>query len=176
MGRIPYIETEYGALSESQVILEYLEDSHPDRPLLPEAPFARAKCRELIQHLELNVEWVARRLYREAFFGGVVSDETKSDVREKLAAGLGALSRLSSFSPHAYEMAFTAADCAAYFHLDYVRQATVKIYGADMLEERLPSAAGYLAHVAQRPHVRATIAARAKALAVFRSLGVEYAG
>lgn len=176
LGRIPYIETEHGAISESQVILEYLEDSHTKRPLLPAAPFARAKCREVIQHLELNVEWVARRLYREAFFGGVVSDETKKDVREKLAAGLEALSRLSRFSPHAYEPAFTAADCAAYFHLDYVRQATSKIYGADLLEEHLPSAAGYLAHMARRPHVRATIADRAKALEVFQSLGVDYAG
>jgi glutathione S-transferase len=176
LGRIPFIETEHGALSESQVILEYLEDRHPERPLLPTTLFERAKCRELIQHLELNVEWVARRLYRQAFFGGVVSEETRNDVREKLAAGLGALSRLASFSPYICGAAFTAADCAAFFHLDFVRQATLKIYGADMLDERLPDAADYLAFVAERPHVRTTMADRAKALSVFQSLGVDYAG
>ncbi len=36
-------------------------------------PFARAKCRELIQHLELKAEWVARRLYMDSHFGGSVS-------------------------------------------------------------------------------------------------------
>src|SRR5208283_795259 len=56
LGRIPFIETEHGALSKSQVILEYLEDGRPEPPLPPETPFARAKCRERIQHLELNVE------------------------------------------------------------------------------------------------------------------------
>jgi glutathione S-transferase len=86
------------------------------------------------------------------------------------------LSRLASFSPYICGAAFTAADCAAFFHLDFVRQATLKIYGADMLDERLPDAADYLAFVAERPHVRTTMADRAKALSVFQSLGVDYAG
>ncbi|MBU4435780.1 MAG: glutathione S-transferase, partial [Alphaproteobacteria bacterium] len=88
LGRIPYIETDQGCLSESQAALEYLEDAFPDIPLYPADAFARAKCRELIQHIELNSEWVARRLYKEAFFGGVVSEETKSEAYQKLALGL----------------------------------------------------------------------------------------
>jgi glutathione S-transferase len=44
--------------------------------MYPATVFARAKCRELIQHLELNSEWVARRLYKESIFGGSVSEET----------------------------------------------------------------------------------------------------
>jgi glutathione S-transferase len=65
LGKIPFVETEHGSLSESQVILEYLEDRYPESPLYARSTFARAKCRELIQHLELNAEWVARRLYKE---------------------------------------------------------------------------------------------------------------
>lgn len=30
LGKIPFIETEHGCLSESQVILEYLEDAYPE--------------------------------------------------------------------------------------------------------------------------------------------------
>lgn len=63
LGKIPFIETEHGNLSESQVILEYLEETYPEIPLYPADSFDRAKCRELIQHLELNVEAHARRLY-----------------------------------------------------------------------------------------------------------------
>jgi glutathione S-transferase len=176
LGRIPFIETEHGGLSETQAIVEYLEDEFSDRPLYPAAPFARAKCRELMQHLDLNVEWVVRRLYREAFFGGVVSDETKSEVRSKLAAGLKALSRLARFSPYICGADFTAADCAAIFHLAYVRQASLKIYGEDMLAAHLPAAAAYLADMARHPHVQTTMADRAAALAAFQALNSDYAG
>ncbi|PPQ30410.1 glutathione S-transferase [Rhodoblastus sphagnicola] len=176
LGRIPFVETAKGGLSETQAILEYLEDEFRDKPLFPAAPFARAKCRELLQHLELNVEWVVRRLYREAFFGGAVSAETKSDVRAKLAAGLEALARLAGFSPHICGADFTAADCAAIFHLDYVRQASLKIYGEDFLAAHLPGASAYLADMAKRPHVQTTMADRAAALAAFQALKIDYAG
>lgn len=48
MGKIPFIVMEHGGLSESQVILEYLEDSYLAVPLYPASPFERARCRELI--------------------------------------------------------------------------------------------------------------------------------
>jgi glutathione S-transferase len=35
LGKIPYIVTEEGGLSESQVILEYLEDRFPEKALYP---------------------------------------------------------------------------------------------------------------------------------------------
>ncbi len=46
LGKIPFIETEEGPLSESQAILEFLEERYPACPLYPVAPFQRAKCRE----------------------------------------------------------------------------------------------------------------------------------
>lgn len=176
LGRIPFIETAHGALSETQAILEYFEDEFRDRPLFPASAFARAKCRELLQHLELNVEWVVRRLYREAFFGGVVSNETKSEVRDKLTLGLQALSHLARFSPFICGSDFTAADCAAFFHLDFVRQASLKIYGEDFLAAHLPGAAAYLTLLGERPHVRATMADRAAALTAFLAFENGYKG
>jgi glutathione S-transferase len=176
LGKIPYLETEHGGLSETQAILEYLEERYPDLPLLPADPFARAKCRELIQHLELNVEWVVRRLYKEAFFGGVVSDEIKQEVRESLIAGLTAVSRLSTFCPYAFASTFSAADCVAFLHLDFVRQATTTVYGEDLVALNLPAATTYMASIASRPHFKSVLADRAAALAAFQSLGVPYEG
>src|SRR5574343_91862 len=75
LGKIPFIKTPDGYLSESQAILEYLEDAFPDNPLYPADAFQRGKCREFIQHIELNVERIARRLYGEAIFGGKASQE-----------------------------------------------------------------------------------------------------
>lgn len=176
LGRIPFIETENGGLSESQVILEYLEDSFPDRPLYPSNIFERAKCRELIQHLELNSEWVARRLYREAFFGGQVSDETKQEVREKLTIGLGGIARLATYSPYVFGTSFSAADCVAYMHFYMIKMATVTIYGEDMLTKFVPESIRYMELMESRPHVQSTMADRAKALATFISLNVIYYG
>ncbi|MFZ9627064.1 MAG: glutathione S-transferase family protein, partial [Burkholderiaceae bacterium] len=61
LGKIPFIETEQGPLSESQVIIEYLEDLQPEPALLPSDPWQRAKIRELVAYLETHVELTARR-------------------------------------------------------------------------------------------------------------------
>ncbi len=176
MGKIPFIETDEGDLSESQVILEYLEARYPDKPMYPAEVFERAKCRELIAHLELNAEWVARRMYKECFFGGTVSEETKQQVRENLVLGLTAIARLVRFSPYIFGPIFGAADCVAYVHFFMIRQATLKIYGEDMLEQFIPEAAAYMQLMESRPHVQSLMVDRAVALAAFTALDVEYDG
>lgn len=176
MGRIPFLVTEQGGLSESQVILEYLEERFPARPLYPGDVFERARCREVIQHLELNVEWVARRLYKESFFGGEVSNETKTEVRMRLATGLEALAALVRFDPYICGPTFTAADCCAVVHFMMVRHTTVRIYGQDMLLASVPAAADYLQRMAARPSIVKVLADREQALATFAGLKVKYDG
>ena len=60
LGKIPFIQTEHGALCESQVIVDYLEDLKPEPALLPADPWQRAKIRELIAFLETHVELTAQ--------------------------------------------------------------------------------------------------------------------
>ena len=176
LGKIPYIETEHGSLSESQVILDYLEERYPEQPLYPTSVFARAKCRELIQNLELNSEWVARRLYKESFFGGRVSEETKHEVKEKLAIGLKAVAQLAQFSPYIFDSTFTAADCVAYVHFIMIEQTTMKIYGENMLQQFLPNSAAYLHFLDSRPHIQRVMADRDAALTAFLNLNLKYDG
>ena len=176
MGKIPFVETEHGGLSESQVILEYVEERYPEHPLYPSDLFERAKCRELIQHLELNCEWVARRLYKESFFGGSVSDETKQDARERLSIGLAAVARLSSFSPYIFGSTFTAADCIAYVHFLMIKLTTEKIYGKNMLDEHFPELPTYLALMDSRPHIQRMLLEREAALIAFAATNVKYDG
>ncbi len=167
LGKIPFIETELGCLSESQVILEYLEEAYPDKPLYPANSFERAKCRELIQHLELNIELHARRLYREAFFGGTVSDETKSEVKELLEKGLKGLARLAKFSPYIAGDTYTAADCVAWVHFAIVSATSQKIYGMDMLADFIPDYASYMQFIETRPAVQKVAAEKAAAVEAF---------
>jgi glutathione S-transferase len=130
----------------------------------------------VIQHLELNCEWVGRRMYKECFFGGSVSAETKIEARERLAIGLDAVARLSSFSPYILGSSFTAADCAAYVHFLMITLATRKIYGRDMLEHHIPKAAAFMRLMEARPHVQAIASGREAALAAFIALNVKYDG
>ena len=176
LGKIPFIETEHGGLSESQVILEYLEDQFPGTPMYPADPFQRAKCRELIQHLELNSEWVARRLYKESFFGGSVSEEVKLDVKERLAIGLEAVARLASFSPFIFGTSLTAADCIAYVHFLMIKQSTLTIYGEDMLDRYFPKLNDYMRLMDARPHIQRVMRDRDSALKEFAALNVAYDG
>ena len=176
LGKIPFIETDDGPLSESQAILEYLEERYPDKPMYPTNLYARAKCRELIQHLELNAEWVARRLYKESFFGGRVSEETKHEASERLTSGLEAVARLSQFSPYIFGPSFSAADCAAYVHFVMIKQTSLKIYGRCMLERFLPRAVPYMQLMDSHPHIRTMMADRDAAIAAFVKLDVKYEG
>lgn len=166
-GKIPFIETQHGYLSESQVILEYLEDQYPQNALYPSDVFEKAKCRELIQHLEVNFELHVRRLYKAVFFEGTVSEETKAEVKERLDVGLKGLSRLAKFSPYINGDTFSAADCVAWLHFSMISLATQKIYGADMVAQTFPQIASYMQLIESRPSAQKVAADRAVAMAKF---------
>ncbi len=160
LGKVPYLKTERGSLCESSVIMEYLEDAHPEHPLLPAEPFARAKVRELNTFLELHLELEARKLYPQAFFGGQVSDGVKQKVGEQLEKNVAAFAKLARFDAFIAGDTFTLADCAAIVHLPLVASATKIVLGRDVLAD-LP-VRDYLKRMGERPHVQ-TIHADRKA-------------
>jgi glutathione S-transferase len=176
MGKVPFMEVDGTGgtrLIESEVILEYLEDAYPQKPLLPKDPLARAKVRELVTVIELHLELVARRLYAAAFFGGTSSDSTKQSVEKDLAKGVRTLKALAKFSPFIAGAEFTLADCAAAVHLPVITLATKLTYGRDFLEE-LPQMKAYLKMLGERPAIakvnadRRTASEAAKAAAQAR--------
>jgi glutathione S-transferase len=133
LGKVPFIVTAQGPLCESQVIVEYLEEAFPERPLMPRDPFQRAKLREIVSFIELHLELVARRLYAQAFFGGTVAPEVIDSVRKELTRNIAAFTRLAKFAPYVGGAEFSVADCAAMVHLPLVSMATRQIYGEDLL-------------------------------------------
>ena len=150
MGKVPILEVDGTSISESEVICEYLEDAFPQKPLLPKDPVARARVRELVTHVELHMELVARRLYGAVFFGGKASDETREQVQKDLAKGVRTLQRLAKFDPFIAGKDLTLADCAAFVHLPIVSLATKLAYGADALEG-IAQLKPYLRMLGERP-------------------------
>lgn len=152
LGKVPILELGDGRrLAESEVILEYLEDAYPQKPLLPKDPYERAKVRELVAFIELHLELVARRLYPSLFFGaGPASEETKKSVETGLLKGVRALKSLVKFSPYIAGSELTLADCAAFVSLPLVTLVSKQAFGRDFLED-IPQMKPYLQMLAARP-------------------------
>jgi glutathione S-transferase len=167
LGKIPFIKTKDGYLSESQAILEYLEEAFPEHPLYPADAYERAKVREFIQHIELNVELIARRIYAEAIFGGKATQETKDEVKAKLEVGLKGLAKLLKLSPYALGEQFGIADVLAWPHLQLIGFATEKLYGENLVTTNIPGIEAYIQLIESRPHAQTVSAARTAALVKF---------
>jgi glutathione S-transferase len=135
LGKVPFLKTAQGTLSESQVQLEYLEAIAPQHALLPADAFAAAKVRELCQYLDTHLELVVRRLYPQAFFGQTVSPNLIEATQKELGRNVAAFARLARFSPFVAGDQFTLADCCAIVHLPLLSLATKAIYGTDMLAD-----------------------------------------
>ena len=132
MGKVPFLETPHGCISESMACAEYIEQQYPTHPLLPADPFEAGKVRELIIYIELHIELVVRELYGQAFFGGQASDATKERVRKQLVKNIAAFAKLAKFSPFLAGSTFTLADCAAVFHLPIAVSACKLVLGEDL--------------------------------------------
>ena len=152
LGKIPYFEMGDQVICESQIMVEYLEDAYPQKPLMPADPVERAEVRQLIIFMELHLELVARELYAEAFFGGKVTDETKQRVEKILKRNTAAFGKLAKFSPFVAGSTFTLADCVALAHLPLVGQATKAIYGTDFLADY--PVRDYVKKLGERPTVQ----------------------
>jgi glutathione S-transferase len=86
MGKIPYVDINGHALSESTVILEWLEDAYPTAALLPPTPNGRASARELMTMLDLYLMPAVGPLYRHLLFGAALDEAAKASARRPSSA------------------------------------------------------------------------------------------
>ncbi len=149
MGKVPCLETDDGFLSETSVILEYLEDKYPEPAFMPADPFERAKVRELMKEIELYIELPARTCFAEAFFGGSVSDEVKEKAKADLAKGIACLKRNAKFSPYVAGDTLTYADMLFMYSMNLAGACAKRVLGMD-LNADLPEARALAATLGER--------------------------
>jgi glutathione S-transferase len=133
LGKVPFIQTEHGSLCESQVIIEYLAAMYPERDIFSRDPWEAAKERELITFVDVHLELTARNLYKQAFFGGTITDATKGRTEKLLIHHIRGFRRLAKFTPYLRGERFSIADVAGFASLPLVGMATQAIYGRDFL-------------------------------------------
>jgi glutathione S-transferase len=160
LGKVPFLKTPQGSLCESQVMVDWIEAAHPQPALVPADPFAAAKVRELITFVDLHLELVARELYAQSFFGGTVSEDTRTRVRRQLERNIAGFKRLAKFSPYLAGDTFTMADCAGWVSLPLVGLSTKAVLGEDLLAAQGIDWKGYAKMVGERPSAQKIAADR----------------
>jgi glutathione S-transferase len=110
MGKVPCVETEHGFLTETEVIIDYLDELGQGPSFYPDDPYSKAKVRELIRYLELYIELPARRLYGDVFFGRPADDALKAEVKAALEKGFKSLAKLTVCNPYLAGAAMSYAD------------------------------------------------------------------
>ena len=163
MGKIPCLEVKEGALTETNVIFDFLEDLSPEVPLYPEDAYARAKVRELSKSIELYLELVTRQLLGAVFFGEPADEQLNEKVGAELDKGVAALNRLLIFGPFAAGEAMSYADFMLYYSVTLGNMATQKALGRDLCDE-LPGLAAWLTMMDGNPLVQKVNADRDAAL------------
>jgi glutathione S-transferase len=149
IGKIPVLETAAGCITETNVILDYLEDVYPQPNLFPTDPFERAKVRQMIKMSEMYLEFPAHKQVN-ALFGATISDEQRTVTQAAMKQGLAAFQRLAKFSPWICGSTFTAADIFVFHALSVVIGIGGKLYDWDVMSET-PGLKAWYDQVGQRP-------------------------
>lgn len=138
IGKVPALTTENGVhLSESSVLVDYLEDAYPEHPLYPASPEARAQVRRLMKMSELYLELPARRLLPAVLGKMTADDATKREVKSTLRKSLKALSDLAKFSPYAAGDTLTLADIYLRYSLTMAKWVCTSQFNWNVLEDVL---------------------------------------
>jgi glutathione S-transferase len=165
-GKVPFLETPQGFLNETDVILEYLEDTQQGKPLLPADPYARAVTRALMKEIELYIEWPARSCFAEVFFGGKLPEAIKAKAREDLQGGFATLQRHGKFAPYVAGDTFSLADIVFLYSVDLGAAVAKALWGLDLLG-KMPAAQALLQRLGENPNVRDIAAKRDAAMPAF---------
>lgn len=153
MGKMPSIGVDGQYLSESLAIATYLDRVQPEPALLPSDPFAASKVVELICHIKLDVELVARRCLPAAFFGGEASEEVQETTQADLVKGMAALDRIFVGEPYAAGADLTLADFYTFYSFGLASGIAQKMFDIDLLDGH-PRIQAVMAKMAEHPSVQ----------------------
>ena len=158
-GQVPVLtEADGTVLTDSQAIVEFLEDCHPEPTLLGRDPLDRAECRRLVAwfdgkfHQEVT-DFLLREKLLKRFMG---MGEPRSDLiragRDNIGYHMDYISYLVERRNYIAGEAFSLADIAAAAHLSCLD------YLGDVPWDQHSGAKEWYARVKSRPSFRAILA------------------
>ena len=157
LGKIPFLATPEGCLSETVPMLEYLEDCGAGTPLYPAEPMPRARVRQTLNILQLYLDAPMRRLYAGTVMGSQHTPGAVDAVGAQLTVTIDALRRLFVWGPYLLGNTLSAADLLALSCIDVGDRVTRQVYGWSLVE-RIDGLAAWGAHMAARPSTQVVAA------------------
>lgn len=131
LGRLPVLELPDGShLTESLAIIQYLEELHPDPPMIGTDPLARARVYELERIAELGVMLPIARIVHatRSPLGSPTNPELAAHYRTLLPKAVALLEeRISDGRPFIAGARPTIADCTLAAALQFARFGGVEI-------------------------------------------------
>ena len=124
LGGLPVLELDDGShLTESLAIMQYLEELHPDKPMIGTTPIERARTREVERICEIGVLSAIGTIFQNTspMFAGRVkqSPQAVETARARLAANLTVLDHKIGDKPFVMGESPTIADCTLFAALKF---------------------------------------------------------
>jgi glutathione S-transferase len=132
LGGLPVLELDDGShLTESVAIMEYLEDLHPNPPMIGTTPIERARVREVERICELGVLGRVGTIFQNTspFFAGRVkqSPDAAESAKTFLEGNLRVLDGMIGSNPFVAGKAPSIADCTLCAALGFAEFAQVPV-------------------------------------------------
>jgi glutathione S-transferase len=154
LGGLPVLELDDGSyLSESLAIIEYLEELHPNPPMIGSTPRERARVRELERIVEIGVLTRVATIFQNThpFMAARVkqSADAAENARNALATNLKALNAKIGTHPFVAGERPTIADCTLLAALEFAE------FGGIAIDPSCTNIARWSAAFKQRPSAQA---------------------
>lgn len=150
-GKVPTLVDGDLVLWESAVILEYLEDRYPERPLLPKDPAGRALARRIAAEADSYLYAVQSRLGRAVF-----RPADERDATEIAAAVEGLVPELDRFAGYLngdwFAGPLSFADFTVYPYIRAMQRAEERAPGLKITALIPPALAAWARRVAELPY------------------------
>lgn len=148
LGRLPVLELDDGeCISESLAIIEYLEELHPDPPMIGRTPLERLRVRSAERLVDTGVLFSIARIVHatRSPLGLPRRPEVAELFRERLDEALPVVDAKLASAPFVCGKRPTIADCTLWAALGFARFGEVEI------PERHPHLARWRDDFAKRP-------------------------
>lgn len=148
MGKLPVLEADDGSfITESLAIIEYLEELHPDPPMIGTTPLERAHSRSLERFVDLGVLLPVGRVVHatNSPLGLPPNPAVAQQAREMLEQALGVLDARIGDGPFLAGARVTVADCTLRAAFGFAEFGKVEI------PDRFENVAAWYARFLERP-------------------------
>lgn len=162
-GKIPTIKDGSTVLYESEVVVNYLDEKHAKKRVIPAAAGTAAKARLIATVCDLYVQAPALDLFRQAIGRAPKDKAAANKAMADMEAALDILNGYIKPGPCALGKSFTVADCYAAPALLFVTAVAPMFGNKDILKGR-PNVKKYWAAIKKHPSAKTHMAGTQKTM------------